>query len=204
MFEVRTFELGGVEGLSLRAVRLHMELYKGYVQQVNQLLTAIREQPDDCVADKAAADARTRRLPFEWNGMILHELFFESLRGPGSSPDEKGVFAEALDECFGGFSAWRDDMVRLAARRGVGWVLTVREAQTNRVFNVWVDEHHLGMPAGVQTLFALDLWEHAYLLDYGAGEKDVYVEVILNNTDWSLIEKRCLPAAEPDLQDCRP
>jgi Fe-Mn family superoxide dismutase len=92
----------------------------------------------------------------------LHELFFEELRGTGHRPDDSGVFAEALDQSFGGFDAWRKDVLQMAALRGIGWVVAARDRQTNRVFNVWVDEHHFGIPA------------------------------ILANVDWSVVEGRCV------------
>jgi Fe-Mn family superoxide dismutase len=146
--------------------------------------------------EKSAHDARARRLAFEWNGMVLHELFFEGLRGPGHRLNDSGVFAEAVDESFGGFEQWRKDVTEMAALRGIGWVAAVRDRQTNRLFNVWLDEHHLGMPAGVDTLLVVDLWEHAYLLDYPPAKKAAYVDAILSNVDWSVVEGRCTVTSE--------
>jgi Fe-Mn family superoxide dismutase len=194
MYEPREFDLKGVQGLSPRAIELHLGLYRGYVEQVNRHLGQIREKPGE--AGKATYDARARSLAFEWNGMVLHEIFFDALRGPGRTLDEEGVFAEALDESFGGFDAWKKDLAAMAAVRGVGWVATVRDPETSSTFNVWLDEHQLGTPAGVQTLFVLDLWEHAWLLDYAPARKPEYVQTILANVDWSVIESRCPPAAE--------
>jgi Fe-Mn family superoxide dismutase len=188
MFEYspRQFQLESVEGLSLRAIHLHLELYKGYVQNVNRLLAAKLETQES----GAATYERVRRLGFEWNGMVLHELFFEALRGPGRRIDGKGVFAEALDESFGGFEAWKNDLTALAAARGIGWVAAVRDPATNCLFNAWIDEHHLGMPAGVQTLLVIDLWEHAWILDYPPAERGRYVETVLRNVDWSIVDAR--------------
>jgi Fe-Mn family superoxide dismutase len=186
-----------VEGLSARAIDLHLGLYRGYVEQVNALLTQLREKPAGM--GQQMHDVVARRLAFEWNGMILHEVFFESLRGTGHRLDDSGVFAEALDQSYGGFDAWRTNVTEMAALRGIGWVITAREPQRNRIFNTWVNEHHLGVPAGVQIVFALDLWEHAYLLDYLPEQRRNYVGKILENTDWTVVERRCtvedLPAA---------
>ncbi len=191
MYEPRRFNLKDVEGLSLRACHLHLELYRGYVENVNKLLTQTRELAAGKPQDKAAYDARARRLAFEWNGMVLHELFFDSLQGPDRKLNDTGVFAEGLDESFGGFEAWRQDVIEMAALRGIGWVATVRDRDTNQLLNVWVDEHHLGMPAGVQPLLVIDLWEHAWLLDYLPTQRSTYVETVLRNIDWSLVEARC-------------
>jgi len=192
MYEAREFSLEAVEGLSARAIALHLELYRGYVENVNKLLTRTREPPAGTAADHSGFDVRARRMAFEWNGMVLHESFFEELRGPGYRLDDSGVFAEGLDESFGGFDRWRKDILEMAALRGVGWVATVRDRQTNRLLNVWVDEHQLGMPAGVDTVLVVDLWEHAYLMDFAPAKKSSYVETILANIDWSVIEARCV------------
>lgn len=192
MYSPREFDLKSVDGLSLRAIHLHLELYKGYVENVNKLLTQIREKGG--AADEAAYDVRARRLGFEWNGMVLHEIFFETLRGPGSKIDEKGVFAEALDQSFGGFEPWKRDLIEMASLRGIGWVATVRDRTANRLMNVWIDEHHFGMPAGVRPILLIDLWEHAYLLDYVPSQRGAYVETVLNNIDWAVVESRCTVA----------
>lgn len=184
-YSPREFNLGSVEGLSRRALELHLGLYRGYVDKVNELLAD---------APSHDPDARARRMGFEWNGMVLHELFFETLRGPGREPDPRGVFAEALDEHFGGFDGWRRDVTALAGLRGIGWVAAVRDPANGSLFNVWFDEHQLGTPAGVQFLFVLDLWEHAWLLDYKPAERDAYVDAVLRNTDWPAVDARCRPS----------
>lgn len=191
MYEVREFDLAGVEGLSRRAIEMHLELYRGYVEQVNKLITAMRAQAAESAPDHIVHDARARRLAFEFNGMVLHELFFEALRGPERPYDKSGVFAEAADESFGGFDRWRQDFLRMAALRGVGWVLAMRDRQTNRLFNVWIDEHHLGIPTGTDPVFVVDLWEHAYLLDYAPAKRGDYAQAMFANTDWSVVEARC-------------
>jgi Fe-Mn family superoxide dismutase len=191
MYEPREFDLRDVEGLSARTWNLHLELYRGYVENVNRLLTQVRDLASARSEDKALYDARARRLAFEWNGMMLHELFFEALRGPGGTLNETGVLAEALDESFGGFEAWRRDVSEMAALRGIGWVATVRDPLTNRLCNVWIDEHDRGVPAATQAVLVIDLWEHAYLLDYQPAQRGAYVETVLKNVDWSVIEARC-------------
>lgn len=181
-YTAREFDLSHVEGLSARAIELHLGLYKGYVQKVNELLGGDAQHN---------ADQRARRMGFEWNGMVLHELFFEALRGPGSQIDERGVFAEALDESFGGFDAWRRDLAELAGLRGIGWVATVRDPATSRLFNVWIEEHHLGTPAGVQSVLLVDLWEHAWVLDFQPAQRSAYFDTILKNIDWAIVDERC-------------
>ena len=103
------------------------------------------------------------RLAFEFNGMVLHELFFESLGGPGSKMSASSVLAEAMDVTYGGAKAWRERFLAIAKTRGIGWVMSARDRASNRLLTFWIDEHHLGLPANLQPVVLLDLWEHAYL-----------------------------------------
>lgn len=190
-YEIRDFDLSGVRGISQRALQLHLGLYHGYVEQVNALLGIL--QPHEVAAPLPALDREgaVRRFPFEYNGMILHELFFEQLSGGKRRPlHETSVMAEAVDRAFGGFSAWQDDFESLAKTRGVGWVITLREPAGNAIYNTWIDEHQWGMPAGMDVVFVLDMWEHAYLLDFAPAQKPAYIQAVLDNVDWTVVESR--------------
>jgi hypothetical protein len=89
-----------------------------------------------------------RQFAFEYNGVVLHELFFEALQGPGAPTlAADGVVAEAADISFGGVDKWQRDVAKRAGTRGVGLVLCVRDPQANRIFDVWVDQHQLGLGA---------------------------------------------------------
>jgi Fe-Mn family superoxide dismutase len=183
-----------VTGLSQRAVELHLELYRGYVKAFNTLLAEQRS------AFPAAGEAATpldlashaRRFAFEYNGIVLHELFFEALGAPGaSSPDKQGVLAEAAERSFGGLEQWMQHAAGLAQLRGVGWIVCVRETASNRLYNAWVDLHHLMVPANTQIVLALDLWEHAYLLDFAPSQRGKYFEMLWSSIDWDKVEARC-------------
>jgi superoxide dismutase, Fe-Mn family len=193
-YEVREFDLTTVTGLSQRALELHLQLYAGYVKAFNELLTeqaAAYPAPGEAATPLDLA-AHARRFAFEYNGIVLHELFFEALGAPGtSSPDKDGVLADAAGRSFGGLEQWMQHAAALAKLRGVGWVVTVREPATNRLYNCWVDLHHLMVPANTEIVLALDLWEHAYLLDFAPSQRENYFETVWNSVDWSRIEGRC-------------
>jgi Fe-Mn family superoxide dismutase len=184
----REFDLAAVEGLSRKAIDLHLDLYRGYVEKLNELRNRLA---NDGNRDVDATAGRVRQFAFEYNGVVLHELFFEALAGPGAAAlDAGGVVAEAADISFGGVKNWKRDVAELAGTRGIGWVLCVREPQKNQIFNVWVDQHQLGLPARCQILLALDFWEHAYLLDFAPKARDEYFELLWRQLDWSVVERR--------------
>lgn len=193
-YEVREFDLTTVTGLSQRALELHLQLYGGYVKAFNELLT---EQSSAFPAPGEAATpldlaSHARRFAFEYNGIVLHELFFEVLGAPGaSSPDKDGMLADAAGRTFGGLEQWMQHAAGLAKLRGVGWVVTAREPATNRLYNCWVDLHHLMVPANTEIVLAIDLWEHAFLLDFAPSQRANYFETVWNSVDWRKVEARC-------------
>ena len=193
-YTAREFDLTAVTGLSQRAVELHLELYRGYVKAFNTLLAEQR------AGFPAAGEAATpldmashaRRFAFEYNGIVLHEAFFEALGAPGAtSLDKQGALAAAAEQSFGGLDQWMQHAAALAQLRGVGWIVCVREVASNRLYNAWVDLHHLMLPANTQLVLALDLWEHAYLLDFAPSQRDKYFEMLWSSIDWGKVEERC-------------
>jgi Fe-Mn family superoxide dismutase len=193
-YTAREFDLTAVTGLSQRAVELHLELYRGYVKAFNTLLAEQRAAFP--AAGEAAAPldlaSHARRFAFEYNGIVLHELFFEALGAPGaSSPDRQGVLAEAAERSFGSLEQWMQHAAGLAQLRGIGWIVCVRETTSNRLYNAWVDLHHLMVPANTQVVLALDLWEHAYLLDFAPSQRAQYFEMLWSSIAWDKVEARC-------------
>jgi Fe-Mn family superoxide dismutase len=184
VYETRSFDLSRLQGLSPKTIETHLGLYKGYVEKLNELASRAGSSPDEVAS-------RVRRFAYEYNGVVLHELFFEQLSGPGApqlSPG--GVVTEAADISFGGTEEWRRDVYAMAETRGVGWVICVRDPVKNRIFNTWVDVHHLAVPAGSQLLFVLDFWEHAYLLDFAPKERAKYLDTLWKQVDWGVVERR--------------
>ena len=213
-YQVRTFDLSGVQGLSKKAIDLHLGLYKTYVESLNKLLEQSPQRPGPAAAAAAAAataaapaapaaplalDGYNRRFAFEYNGVTLHELFFEQLAGKRRPLPAGGDFAEALREEHGDFAGWKASIDALAKTRGVGWVLTLREHGKERLHNCWIDLHHLSVPVNCDVVFALDLWEHAYMIDFTPAQRADYVKIVLDNVDWPVVEQRCAPVAAHEL-----
>jgi superoxide dismutase, Fe-Mn family len=198
-YQLRAFDLSGVQGLSKKAIDLHLGLYKTYVEQLNKLLGPSPQ--GSAGAAPLAVDGYNRRFAFEFNGVTLHELFFEQLAGKRRQPKSDSVFADALHESYIDFNGWKAAVEALAKTRGVGWVLTLRDRNQERLYNCWVDLHHLHMPANCDVIFALDLWEHAYMIDFSPAQRADYVKIIFENVDWATVEQRCkaLKLPEPAL-----
>jgi superoxide dismutase, Fe-Mn family len=190
----REFDFRGIRGLSSEALELHRGLYEGYVKETNGLLAKLNEFPRSSALtpeDRLVRDGLVRRLSFERNGVVWHEMFFESLGSVAGKPAPGGVFAEALDISFGGVENWKKDLLDVAQTRGVGWVVTFRTDGDNRLINAWVDDHTRGILAGLRPIALFDLWEHAYLLDFKPSQRKEYMATLFDNMNWPAVEARC-------------
>lgn len=181
-------KLVGMAGFSDALINNHFTLYQGYVTNTNKVLDAL----DVLVkGDKGATPEFAelkRRLGWEFNGMRLHELYFENLGG--SAPlDKGGKLAAAMTESFGSVEAWEKDFRATGAMRGIGWVVLYRDSANGRLINFWVNEHDVANPSGCQPILVMDVFEHAFMLDYGLKRAD-YIASFFNNINWSAAEAR--------------
>lgn len=187
MYEVKTFSLGELAGLSSKQIEAHLGLYAGYVKNVNRLFTDILEYKKDSEKNAVALAELMRRFAFEFNGMRLHELYFEQFEKREGTGSKVG---EAIVAQWGTEEAWIAEFKAMGMMRGIGWVLLVRDEVTGRLMNIWVSDHELGHLAGVTVLLAMDVWEHAYLVDYLPSERAKYIEAFFSNLQWSVVESR--------------
>lgn len=189
-FHVRpiAFKAGRLKGLSFRLIASHYENnYGGAVRRLN----AIR-------SDLAGLDAATapgfhlnglkREELIATNSMLLHELYFDGLGGNGEPSD--GALAQAIARDFGSFDRWRAEFAAMARALagGSGWVLLSCSPRDGTLSNVWAADHTHGL-AGGRLLLALDMYEHAYHLDFGS-DAAAYVEAFMANLHWPRLEGR--------------
>lgn len=176
--------LKGMPGFSDRALDLHFTLYQGYVKNTNDLLETLSK-----IAPNTPAYAEMkRRLGWEFDGMRLHELYFGNLGGNGQlAPDSK--IAKRLVEQFGSLENWSADFRATGAMRGIGWVVLYEDPTNGRLINVWINEHDVGHLAGGRPLLIMDVFEHAFIPDYGLKRAD-YIEAFFKNIDWKAVESR--------------
>ena len=194
--------LKGLDGISDKQVEEHLALYAGYVKQVNTLneeLAKLRGEGKASGKNPEFAEL-TRRLGFEYDGMILHEYYFSNLRRAAEpKPAANSPLATALGDAFGSVDQWRADFQAIGDMRGIGWVILFEDPMTDRLTNHWVSLHQEGIPAGFKPLLVMDVWEHAFMRDYKVTDKAKYVEAFFRNIDWSMVERRLqeAPAIRP-------
>jgi Fe-Mn family superoxide dismutase len=178
----------GMPGFSEQQLKMHFQLYQGYVRNTNLLLTRMKElelQDRDQTIDYAALK---RRLGWEWDGMRLHEYYFENLGG-NTPLDKSSALNQAMTREFGSFEAWKKNFIATGMIRGIGWSVLYRDRHTGRIFNVWINEHDLGHLAGGDLLLVMDVFEHAYITQYGL-DRGRYIQAFFDNVNWEKVSKR--------------
>lgn len=168
-FEEKKFNIPKLKGISEKTIEEHLKLYAGYVKNANDLL---------------AEKEYNRRLPFEFNGMRNHEIYFSHFEG-GSQGD-----ASILDN----FDL--DKFKALALTRGVGWAMLGYDKKSGQLIQYWVDEQHLGQLSGCIPILALDMWEHSYVADYQPSGKKNYIEDFFVNLNWNNVEGNFINATK--------
>jgi Fe-Mn family superoxide dismutase len=194
-YKARQFDLSGLQGISDKTLEMHFKLYEGYVKETNNLSTRIAEFIQDAKVDQEEMPAYselTRRLGFEYNGMVLHEYYFENLQKGGGTgdPDATSKFSKAAESSFGSYSIWKADFVGIGKMRGVGWAICYENPANGRLSNHWITLHETGNVAGFRPILVMDVWEHAFLLDYKPAERPKYIEAFFSNIDWNAVGKR--------------
>lgn len=181
-------ELLGMDGFSDELLEDHFKLYQGYVTGINELLERLEEMAADGELKTAEHAELRRRLGWEFDGMRLHELYFGNLGGDGRPPSS-GELSDRLSRASGGIDAWLAEFKAVGSMRGVGWAILYFDSAAGRVHNFWIGEHDCGHAVGGTPLLVMDVWEHAFMADYGTN-RDEYIEAFLVNVDWRVVEKR--------------
>ncbi len=120
----------------------------------------------------------------------MHELYFRQWELQASALAPNGVLGAALAQQLGGIAAWEEEFRTFAKTRGIGWTVLHYDREHDLFLNIWVDEHQIGQHAGMPIVLAMDMWEHAYMVDYTPAEKTDYVDAFFRNLNWRVMEKR--------------
>ncbi len=173
-----------MKGFGENLLNIHLKLYEGYVKNANDLLAQIRS------VDPKSYEygALKRRVGWEFDGMRLHELYFDNLGGNGKI-DPKSPLYLALVAQFGSFDLWKKDFVATGTIRGIGWSVLYLDPIDGRLVNVWINEHDVGHLVRGTPILIMDVFEHAYMPQFGL-DKLAYIEVFFNNLDWETIASR--------------
>ncbi|MFH0971806.1 MAG: Fe-Mn family superoxide dismutase [Candidatus Micrarchaeota archaeon] len=189
-YSAKNFDrLLGTEGFSDNALKTHFALYLGYVNNTNKLLDAVMQLMKDGKAATPEFAELKRRFGWEFNGMRLHEYYFGAMNKGGAEIDPSSGLAEQIISDFGTFENWEADFRATAASRGVGWVILYYDSQEKRLLNVWVNEHDVGHLAGAIPLLNIDVFEHAFMPDYGTKKAD-YIAAFMKAVDWQVVQMR--------------
>ena len=175
-------KLIGMDGFSDTLLNNHFTLYQGYVTNTNKVMELLAGKLKDGSTGPEYAELK-RRFGFEFNGMRLHEYYFGNLGGDGKL-DTNGALATKLAEAYGSYEAWETDFKATGAMRGIGWVVLYHDPDTGAVCNTWINEHETGHLAGCQPILVMDVFEHAFMIDYGLKRAD-YIGAFFRNIDWA-------------------
>ncbi|MBA7635724.1 Superoxide dismutase [Fe] [subsurface metagenome] len=178
----------GMKGFSETLLKNHFTLYQGYVNNTNKLwdiMTAMLKEGKTGTPEYAELK---RRFGFEFNGMRLHEYYFGNLGGK-KPLDKAGILAKKVAAAYGSYEGWEQDFKATGAMRGIGWVILYQDNTNGWLFNQWINEHEVGHPAGCAPILVMDVFEHAFMLDYGLKRAD-YIAAFFQNIDWDVVTKR--------------
>jgi Fe-Mn family superoxide dismutase len=193
-YKAKEYNLSGLTGISDQTLEMHFKLYEGYVKETNNLTEKIAGFLADGKVDHEEMPAYselTRRLGFEYNGMVLHEYYFDNMKKGGSvDPDKSSPFMTAAESSYGSYDIWKADFVGIGKMRGVGWAICYQDPSNGNLSNHWITLHQIGNVAGFTPILVMDVWEHAFLLDYKPAERPKYIEAFFSNIDWKTVGDR--------------
>jgi Fe-Mn family superoxide dismutase len=194
VYKARTFDLSDLTGISNETLAMHFKLYEGYVTNTNVLNEKIAGMMKDGNLDPtmmAAFSELRRRYGFEYNGMVLHEYYFENMVKHGTGdPSKDSAFVKAAEESFGSYEVWKNDFMSTGKMRGVGWAAVYQDPTNGAISNHWINLHETGNVAGYKPILIMDVWEHAFIKDYAPVDRPKYIESFFANINWDVVSNR--------------
>ena len=180
----------GLSGLSENQIEQHWKLYEGYVAQVNTLIEELQTLRKEGKGGSLAYADRRRRFGFEYNGLVLHEYYFGNLKAGVSEPGQASDLVKTITAQFGSFDAFKEDFSKTGASRSIGWAILYYDPATDTLTNQFIQLHEDGNVAGFVPLLVMDVWEHAYMVDRGAGGRADYISAFMSNVNWNAVAQR--------------
>ena len=189
-YEAQKFNLPELKGLSAKQIEVHLKLYEGYVKFVNHLREVLADLRTDSEKNAYALGEVMRRFGFEFNGMRMHELYFEGWENGPAPLNDNSALMQALKEKYGSFEEFWNHFKAVGLMRGIGWTVLFHDPKANQPHVAWVNDHDIGTLAGLPIILAMDMWEHAYMVDYVPAEKAKYIDAFVSNLNWDVMSKR--------------
>lgn len=193
-YTAKSFDLSDLTGISNETLAMHFKLYEGYVTNTNVLNQRIADLIGSGTLDptqSAAFSELKRRFGFEYNGMVLHEYYFENMQKHGTGDPSTGdQFVNAASESFGDYDVWKADFMNTGKMRGVGWAAVYQDPSNGAISNHWINLHETGNVAGYKPILIMDVWEHAFIKDYAPVDRPKYIEAFFANINWDVVNSR--------------
>ncbi|MFZ3383516.1 MAG: Fe-Mn family superoxide dismutase [Candidatus Methanoperedens sp.] len=188
-YEAKNFEsLSGTKGFSDQLLKNHFTLYQGYVTNTNKVADALSGMAKEGKMGTPEYAELKRRFGWEFNGMRLHEYYFGNMIKDGKALDKNSNLYKKIVTDFGSYENWEKDFKATGSMRGIGWVILYYDGTEGRLFNTWINEHDAGHLCGASPLLVMDVFEHAYMVDYGLKKAD-YIEAFFKAIDWTIDPK---------------
>lgn len=190
-YETKTFSLPELSGISSKQIEVHLGLYAGYVKHVNLIaekLSAVRT--GELSLDPYIVAELRRRFAFEFDGMRMHEYFFAQFEHGHSALTPESALAQLAIAKYGSIDGFTAHIKDVATTRGIGWVVVYHDPHQNVLHTTFVADHEVGQLSGLTILLALDVWEHAFMVDYVPAQKKDYVEAVFANLNWDVCAAR--------------
>lgn len=188
-YEAKNFEsLLGTKGFSDQLLKNHFTLYQGYVTNTNKVADTLSAMAKEGKTGTPEYAELKRRFGWEFNGMRLHEYYFDNMTKGGKEIDKNTNLYKKIAADFGSYETWEKDFKATGAMRGIGWVILYYDGTEGRLFNTWINEHDVGHLSGAKPLIVMDVFEHAYMIDYGLKKAD-YIEAFFKAIDWTIDPK---------------
>ena len=192
-YEAKKFNLPGLDGISEKSVEEHLGLYAGYVKNFNAISKQVAELAvQDSEKYAHAISELVRRRSFEFGGMRLHEYYFSQFEGGAKPLPSNSALGKILQSTYAPM-AFEQVMKAIGNMRGPGWAILYYDPSAKELLTGFTGEQHQGHFVTLPIILALDVWEHAFLLDYGALGKGKYIDAFFKNLNWDVIEGRFAP-----------
>ncbi len=189
-----------MKGISKKTTEEHMKLYQGYVNKYNEIMEKLTGLTDEdyTKANQVFSTVRELKveLTFAWGGIVNHEIYFGHLGGKGGEPGD--ILMAQIRKDFGSFEKYKQDLkaTGIGAR---GWVWTAWNHKDSMLFNYLGDAQNSYPVWGASPILALDTYEHAYFIDYGAN-RGAYIDSFFDNVHWNVVEKKFEEVTDPGCQ----
>lgn len=189
-FEPKNFDnLVGLTGFSDQMLKNHFTLYQGYVTNTNKLADSLVAMTRDGKNGVPEFAEMKRRFGWEFNGMRLHELYFGNMKKDGFALSSAAALKQKLITDFGSVEIWEKEFRAVGAMRGVGWAVLYYDPISKNLYNTWINEHDVGHLACATPILVMDIFEHAFMLDYGLKRAD-YINAFFGAIDWDTVSMR--------------